>query len=96
MRTHFYLKGIKLPVTKCKRPTFRSHRGRTWDHGYIHIDGIKYEAHLDTTWGKRIYFQYGTELLWHSVQMWSEPEAQFVGKEFDIDPFSETLITTTK
>ena len=94
--TYFYLDGIKLPVSKCKRPSFKFHRGRTWDRGSIYIDDVKYDAHLDTTWGQCIYFQFGEELQWYRVNMWSKMEAHFKGNEYTIDPFRECYIITKK
>ena len=83
----FYLGEVKLPVKKCKRPSFKSHRGRTWDSGRIFIDGVECVVYLDTTWGNSIYFQYGDNMQWHSLKMWSELEADFNGKQYDVDPF---------
>ena len=81
-------KDNKVPVNliKCKRPNMESdHRGRTWDHGYIYIDGEKLEAWLDTTWGEYIYFVLGN--TWRKVRMqnWNP----FAGPQYDIDPFDE-------
>lgn len=97
MKKSFFLNDVKLPVTSCKRPTFKNHAGRTWDTGKIMIDGIRHNAHLDTSWGQFIYFQYGEKCQWKKVRIFSEVEAQFKGKEYDIDPFSvEPIEITTK
>ena len=95
---HFYQNGILLPVQKCKRPRFSCHAGRTWDVETIYIDGVKYDAHLDTTWGKYLYFQYSESLQWYRVPMWSSINEDFKGKKFDVDPFEKekSYITTNK
>ena len=47
-------------AVKTGKPTFRAHRGRTWDGGDgTRRDGTVVTAHLDTTWGTRFYFQHG-------------------------------------
>lgn len=80
---------VPLPVKKCKKPSFSWHKGRTWDYDWIYINDVKTKAHLDTTWGRRIYFQYGEDGQWYALQMWSEPEDKFKGKgEYSIEPFS--------
>ncbi len=92
-KVNFFLDGtIKLPVHKCTRPSFKNHRGRTWDSGIISID----KKDLDTTWGFFIYFQYGVDLQWYKVKMFSEIEMDIKnpGNKYDIDPFSTTIITT--
>ena len=96
MKKQFLLDGkIILTVTKCKRPSFKNHRGRTWDAGKIKIDGIEYEAHLDTSWGDYIYFQYGEKFDWYKVRMYSD--ATKAGPEYNIYPFSiQPHIITTK
>lgn len=44
--------------TKCKRPSFNSHRGRTWDVcTIIDINGKEHKGWLDTSWGYYCYFQ---------------------------------------
>ncbi len=48
----------KVQAVKVKRPKMSCHRGRTWDHEYITIDGQKIKALLDTTWGTRFYFEW--------------------------------------
>ena len=36
------------------------HRGRTWDEGTAKLwDGTTVKCYLDTTWGRRFYFEYG-------------------------------------
>ena len=86
----FYIDNIQIPVTKCKKPKFSTHRGRTWDFGYIMINNEKVEAHLDTTWGQYIYFQFGKTLQLYKVPMFSSVEDDFKGKKWDIDPFSNS------
>jgi len=56
----------------------------------------KYDAHLDTTWGQFIYFQYGADLKWHKVKMYSSIEDDYKGNKFDVDPFGNCEITTNK
>lgn len=42
---------------KCKKPRFKSHRGRTWDNcKVIDIDGVENKGWLDTSWGEYFYF----------------------------------------
>lgn len=84
-----YKDNVKLPVIKCKRPSFKSVRGRTWDHGSIYIDGVKHEAWLDTTWGFYLYFQTKETNQWHKIKMFSEVEMDFKGQKYDIDPFDD-------
>jgi hypothetical protein len=82
-------KNVKINTTKCKKPKFKNdHRGRTWDAGTIKIDGVKYDAHLDTTWGEYIYFQYGPEYQWFKCTMHADPNIIYGSPEdYDIDPF---------
>lgn len=84
----FYIDNIKIPVVKCKKPKFSSHRGRTWDSGRVLVDNIETKVHLDTTWGEYIYFQYGLNLTWYKVKMLSSSLEDFNGKSWNIDPFS--------
>lgn len=85
----FYTENqVRLKVTKTKKPKFSTHGGRTWDFGHILIDGEKYEAHLDTTWGQYIYFQYGDANQWYKVKMYSDNIEDLKGNRYDIDPFS--------
>lgn len=79
-----YQGKTKIKVSKCKKPTFNNHRGRTWDTGRIFIDKIEIKVHLDTSWGQYIYWQY--ENQWYKLPMYSkggEPH-------FNIDPFDNT------
>jgi hypothetical protein len=87
----FFLGDVRLPVTKCKRPKF-GNRGRcTWDHGTIKIDGKEYEAHLDTSWGEYVYFQY--KGAWRKVKMIpSNMEEMKLGRTWDVDPFASPSI----
>jgi hypothetical protein len=101
MATKFFLNGtIKLPASKCQRPSFKNHRGRGWDNGSILIDGVKYSAYLDTVWGFFIYFQFGEGLQWHKVKMFSDgtQDIRFPEKSYHIDPFKvpPEQITTKK
>lgn len=82
----FKLDGVTLPVTKCKKPKFSCHGGRTWDRFTIMIDGVEFDAHLDTTWGEYIYFQYDGS--WRKVKMVSSSVDDLSGKRWFIDPFS--------
>ena len=42
----------------CKKPTFKDHRGRTWDIcDVIAGDGSKHNGWLDTSWGTWFYFE---------------------------------------
>ncbi len=99
----FYIactKGAMVPVKheKCKKPTFSSHRGRTWDTGKIWIDGEMITVHLDTTWGEYIYFQW--EGGWHKIKMQDRIWKQWKGMAYyDVDPFTKAaaqLVTETK
>lgn len=76
---------IGIDLAKCKKPKMTDHRGRTWDHGYIWIDGEKIKVWLDTTWGDYLYFIYKDE--WRKVRM--QNSNPFAGPRYDIDPFSE-------
>jgi len=76
---------IPVNIAKCKKPSMSDHRGRTWDHGYIWIDGEKIKAWLDTTWGDYIYFIY--KEAWYKVRMYNANP--FAGIRYDIDPFNE-------
>ena len=78
-------KTVKLNLRTCKQPAMTCHRGRTWDHGWIKINGTKVEAWLDTTWGEYIYFVIKEK--WYKVKMFSETPWD---KEtsYDIDPFA--------
>lgn len=84
----FFLNNVRIPVTKCKKPTFKDIRGRTWDMGNIIIDGIETKAYLDTSWGVYIYFQHGSENKWYKVKMQSSPIDDLKGNRYDVDPFS--------
>ena len=92
--------GIKIPVTKCKKPRFKCHRGRTWDFGTIIINGIEYDAHLDTSWGEYLYFQYEPNYQWYKFPMRAPYPIDFNGiGYYDVDPFSiksEQLFTNIK
>jgi hypothetical protein len=66
-----YIDGGKIPVTKCKRPSFKNVRGRTWDKANITIDGKNVEAYLDTTWGHYIYLLHDNQ--WYKFKLWSNP-----------------------
>lgn len=85
-RVKFYLDGVNLPVIKCKKPSFSDHRGRTWDTGTIFVDGEEFAAHLDTTWGEYVYFQYGEENKWHKLKMVSDYMDDLKGKNWDVNP----------
>ena len=77
-------KTVAVNLRTCKQPSMSEHRGRTWDHGYIILEGEKIYAWLDTTWGEYIYFEY--EGRWYKVKMFSEtPWDQTT--DYDIDPF---------
>lgn len=93
----FFFNSLKLPVKKCRRPSFKNHRGRTWDNGWIVINGIKTKAYLDTTWGHCIYFQIGEDPQWYTVKMYSTPQEDMKGIEFqyEIDPFASKPIEIT-
>jgi len=70
-----YLNGkILVKASKVKQPKFSYHRGRTWDTCKFIIDGIIYKANVDTTWGRKIYFQYKES--WYAVNMLSEAMVQ--------------------
>ena len=91
-RTKFFLDGVRLAVTKCKRPKFGNRSRCTWDHGTIVIDGKEYDAHLDTSWGEYIYFQYGSGDgwdNWRKVKMIPNNEEEMkMGRTWDVDPFA--------
>ncbi len=87
---NLYKNNVKLPVVKAKRPSFKAVRGRTWDHGSIFIDGVKYEAWLDTTWGFYLYFQTKEKQEWYKIKMFSTLEMDHEGQRYDIDPFDNT------
>lgn len=89
--------GIKIPVIKTKRPSFKANFGRTWDSSPINIDDVPVNMHLDTTWGQYLYFQYGIENQWYKIKMWSDPINDLIGKgSYDIDPFDSKTILKTK
>lgn len=94
----FYLNSVTLPVTKCKKPRFSCTKGATWDTGIIKIDDKEYDAHLDTSWGEYIYFQYGESNQWYKVRMRSTYMKDFEGKQYDLDPFARPSceVLTTK
>lgn len=85
MNHQFYLGNIKVPVSKCKRPSFKDVRGRTWDSTTLLFNGEKVDVWLDTTWGEYIYFQYDNS--WRKVRMVSTLQQDFMGKGYNIDPF---------
>jgi hypothetical protein len=94
-----YLNGI-TPVSadKVYKPKMSCHRGRTWDEGCVYIDGVKYAAFTDTTWGMNIYIQYGSELNWYKIKLFSSWDDEY---QYDIDPFtyglkSSNTFTVTK
>ena len=93
-----YINNIKVPAISCKRPRFNNgHRGRTWDYGSIYIDDVEYNAHLDTTWGRCIYIQYGPNLKWYRINMWSDILSDLKGETYDVDPFdAKTKLYTKK
>jgi hypothetical protein len=92
--TNKYQNNNKVTVTKCKRPSFKSHRGRTWDSSSIFIDNREIKVYLDTTWGQYIYFQYGKNLEWYKIKMWSDHLLDLKNKGWDINPFEKTSLTT--
>ncbi len=100
MATKFFLTTkigqVKLPVTKCHRPSFKNINGHTWDAGRIMIDGVECKAHLDTSWGHFIYFQHGEKMEWHKVRMFTDARqnAKYPEKNYQIDPFAKEVITT--
>lgn len=89
IKTKFFFGNIQVPVKKCNRPSFKNINGRSWDHGYLNVNGIKTEAWLDTTWGQFIYFVHKDS--WHKVKMYSTGVAEFEGKGYDIDPFASPI-----
>lgn len=88
-KINFFIGNLQIPVKKCPRPSFKNINGRSWDHGYINLNGIKTEAWLDTTWGRYIYFVFQNS--WYKVEMWSSGLADLQKKGYDIDPFSTVL-----
>lgn len=77
---------IEISAPTCPQPSFSDYGGRTWDHGFIKIDGEEYKAYLDTTWGEYIYFQYNEK--WRRTRM--QPIRPFIlhpEDQYDIDPF---------
>lgn len=87
---------VKIVATKCKAPTFRNVNGRTWDSGFIYIDGSKVEVWLDTTRGFYLYFQVGSD--WYKMLMYPcLPGLGIItGLSYDIDPWNDERFTTTK
>lgn len=87
-----YQGNVKLPVTKCKRPSFKPHRGRSWGSETIYIDGVKKTCWCDSTWGSYLYFQ-DDKLNWYKLRMFSS-----LGDKIDyhVDVFSigKNLLTT--
>lgn len=59
--------STEISAAKVRRPKFSSHRGRTWDHTPITIDGREVKAFLDTTWGERFYFEWNNH--WYAISM---------------------------
>jgi len=90
---------VEISATKCKKPSLRSDHGNYWTYGTILINGITINAHIETTRGQYIYFQYNPYNEWFKFKMQSEIEAMFDNKEYDIDPFitnHEKLFTNIK
>ena len=52
------MRRIGIPgVFTAQKPKFSDHKGATWDSiGIILPDGTMIDGHVDTTWGKNIYF----------------------------------------
>ena len=89
--------GIKIPVLKSKRPSFKPNFGRTWDSMPVSIDDKPVNMHLDTTWGFYLYFQYGVDNQWYKFKMWSDPINDLNGKgSYDVDPFNNKTKLKTK
>lgn len=86
------LNGIKLPVLKCKKPSFSNVKGMTWDTGKMIVDGIEVTLHLDTTWGEYVYFQ-DKNGNWFKIKMFSTTENDLKGKSYDLDPFGKCVLT---
>lgn len=70
----------KIHLTRCKRPTFRNVRGRTWNRTAIPI--IEYDVTTferiyevngwyDTTWGFYMYIHWGND--WYKFDLRKYP-----------------------
>ena len=58
-------KGLKHYATRCRRPMFSGHRGRTWDQDTKTINDKEVRFWIDTTWGTNYYFVFGQE--WYRI-----------------------------
>ena len=68
----------KLPGIAAHRPKCSEHRGATWDTLWVYLpDGTRTEGHVDTTWGKYIYFQVG--------ESWRKVEVRHADSLFELD-----------
>lgn len=70
----------KIHLIRCNRPTFRKHRGRTWDRTTIPIlefDEATFEriyeitGWYDSTWGFYVYIQWGN--FWYKFDLRKYP-----------------------
>lgn len=82
-----YQNSSKVFATKCKKPKFSHFKGATWDVGNIFIDTVKYDAHIETSWGRFLYFQCGENENWYKLKMLSSYEEDYKNNRYDIDPF---------
>lgn len=73
-------KGNEYKAIPCKRPKMSDNsRGTTWDSIYKTIDTVKRDFHLDTTWGRYMYFMYNG--IWYKVALYEGENA------YDTDNF---------
>lgn len=89
----FYFEDIKIPVKKSKQPKFSCKFGRTWDTIGIKINEEDIDAHLDTTWGECLYFQYNN--VWYKVKMQSTLKSEAKGIKYHIEPYQPGYIRIT-
>jgi hypothetical protein len=90
-----YQNKSKVFVVKCDKPKFSYKKGATWDSGNIFIDDIKFDAHLDTSWGKFCYFCKNGQ--WYKIKMISSLEEDYKDNKYDIDVWNNNMnnLTTT-
>jgi hypothetical protein len=60
MKVNAYIGGKKESwiATRCKKPKFSSHRGRTWDFYEITLNGTETKGWIDTSWGRFVFFEF--------------------------------------
>ena len=100
-RRSFYQDKVRVPSSKCKKPSFKDVKGMTWDSGRIKVNGVEVDAFLDTSWGEFIYIQFGEKLgkeldvcpyQWYKMRMQSTSLQYLQGQKFDVDPFANEIV----